>query len=475
MTKTVVPVILCGGSGTRLWPLSREALPKQFLSLTGSGTLLQNTAERAIRIAGGREDHVMAVTLEALRDEVSAQLNALSSAMARHVLGEPSARNTAAAVAYAALYARRAFGEEAYLWVLPSDHHIGDDSALAHAFRIALSAAQQGQLVTFGIEPTRPETGYGYIRVGDALDESGALRARAFVEKPSLDVARAYLESREYLWNSGMFLFRTGAVLESYQAHAPEILERVECALAQAASPDHAHPEQYGAVPEEPFDKAIMEKSDRVAVVPCDPAWSDIGGFESLWEIREKDENGNVLEGDAVAQDSKNCLVLAQDRLVACVGVQDLVIAEAGDSILIADRSNADSLRAMVKTLRSQSRPEMRFPTREHKPWGLTRIVSTAQDHIIREITVHPGFSLSHRGANLQWTVLSGEAIIESENGITRRVKAMDTIFAPSEESCTLSAADGSPLRLLEVRFVSANLDAGEKTSPVSSSKKAAA
>lgn len=475
MTRTIVPVILCGGSGTRLWPISREALPKQFLSLTGSGTLLQNTAERAIRIAGGREDRVMAVTLESLRDEVTAQLGALSPDMARHILGEPSARNTAAAVAYAALYAARKFGEDSYLWVLPSDHHIGDDSALAHAFRTALDAAERDHLVTFGIDPTRPETGYGYIRVGEAIGESGALRARAFVEKPSASLAQSYLDSRDYLWNSGMFLFRTGTLLQSYKLHAPDILGQVEQALAQADSPDRAHPDHYGNVVEEPFDKAIMEKSDQVAVVPCDPAWSDIGGFESLWEIREKDEDGNVLEGPAVAQDSRNCLVLAQSRLVACVGVQDLVVAETSDSILIADRSNADSLRTMVKALKAQGRPETRFPTQEGRPWGRSRTVSTESDYAIRELTVNPGMPLSHQGQDLYWMVLSGEAIVNFPSGVTRRIKAMDTIFAPSEEVCTLSAADESPLRLLEIRFTSVQPETGEILTSVSKSKKAAA
>jgi mannose-1-phosphate guanylyltransferase/mannose-6-phosphate isomerase len=475
MTKTIVPVILCGGSGTRLWPISREGLPKQFLSLTGSGTLLQNTAERALRIAGASQDRIMAVTLEALRDEVTAQLEALSPDMARHILGEPSARNTAAAVAYAALYAAQRFGNDAYLWILPSDHHIGDDEALAYAFRAALDAAAQDHLVTFGIQPTRPETGYGYIRIGESLNGAGALHARAFVEKPSREVARSYLESGDYLWNSGMFLFRAGTVLENFRTHSPEILDQVEQALAVATSADRVDADLYGRVAEQPFDKAIMEKSPQVAVVPCDPAWSDIGGFESLWEIRQKDSNGNVLEGPAEAEESRNCLVLAQDRLVACVGVEDLVIAETGDAILVADRKNGDALRTMVKRLKGRGRREITTPTRESKPWGLSKTVSIAPDYAVRELTVHPGAPLSHKGSDLYWIVLSGEALVELASGIVRRIKPMDTIFAHAEEICSLSAADGAPLRLLEVRFTPAQPEATRMDAPVSSSGKAAA
>lgn len=475
MTKTIVPVILCGGSGTRLWPISREKLPKQFLSLTGEGTLLQNTAERALRISGASEDRMMAVTLEALRDEVSAQLEALSPAMARNILGEPSARNTAAAVAYAALYAAQNFGNDAYLWILPSDHHIGDDVALAQAFRTALEAASQDHLVTFGIQPTRPETGYGYIRIGDALNGGAALHARAFVEKPALDVAQSYLESGDYLWNSGMFLFRVGAVLENYRTHASDILDQVEQALAVAVSADRAEAQMYGKVAEQPFDKAIMEKSSRVAVVPCNPAWSDIGGFESLWEIREKDSNGNVLDGFVEAEDSRNCLVLAQDRLVACVGVQDLVVAETGDSILIADRKNGDALRTLVKRLKANKRREVSTPTQEAKSWGLSKTVSIAPDYALRELTIQPGTPLSEQGANLSWTVLSGEALVQLPNGIVRRVKPTDTILVQAHESCTVSAAEGAPLRLLEVRFTPAQPEAARTDVSASPSGKAAA
>lgn len=475
MTKTIVPVILCGGSGTRLWPISREKLPKQFLSLTGGGTLLQNTAERALRIAGTAESRVMAVTLEALRDEVAGQLEALSSEMGRNILGEPSARNTAAAVVYAALYAAQRFGNDAYLWVLPSDHHIGDDAALAQAFRAAIEAAQQDYLVTFGIKPTRPETGYGYIRIGEALNGGGALHARAFVEKPSLDVARSYLESGDYLWNSGMFLFRVGAVLENYRTHAPDILDQVEQALSVAPSADRVDADLYGQVAEQPFDKAIMEKSPRVAVVPCDPAWSDIGGFESLWEIREKDKNGNVLEGPVDTEDSRNCLVLAQDRLVTCVGLEDLVIAETGDSILVADRRNGDALRTLVKRLKANKRPEVSTPTRETKAWGVSKTVSIASDYAVRELMLQPGARLSEPGADLRWIVLSGEALVELPNGIVRRIKPTEAIFAHAQEPCTVSAADGAPLRLLEVRFTPVQPEAARTDALASSSGKAAA
>lgn len=366
MSTLVVPVILCGGSGTRLWPASRDQHPKQFLNLMGENSLLQETALRALRTTNAVLDNVVTVTLGSLSHQVAEQLSALEGRASQHILSEPSARNTAAAVAYAASYIEALWGPDALMLVLPADHHIGNEAALSAAFTQGIAAAAEGYLVTFGIEPTRPDTGYGYIRLGDELSLKSVHQAAAFVEKPKLDVAKAYVESGEYLWNSGMFLFKAGQVLSQFQTHAPHILEAVREAMiaGQKGAPDSA---LYAAIPSEPFDKAIMEKTPSVAVIPCNPAWSDIGSWESLWDIREKDAASNVIEGAPVLVDSTGCLVISKsDRLVACAGVSNLVVIDTGDTIFIGDRSNSDSLKALVAALKKSGYPQVSVPPADH-------------------------------------------------------------------------------------------------------------
>ncbi len=368
MTQKVIPVILCGGSGTRLWPASREQHPKQFLPLVDKYSLLQNTMLRALRISGAHAGQLVTVTLGALSAKVEEQLSALDPAATMNILSEPSARNTAAAVAYAAVHASLAFGEDSLLWILPADHYIGNEAEMREAFRQACRAAEKGALVTFGIKPTRAEIGYGYIRLGEEMPGGTVYRADSFVEKPDLPTARGYLAAGNYLWNSGMFLFSARTLFEEYERHAPGILEKVRAALAHGAANDH-----YNAIPEAPFDKAIMEKSSRVAVIPCDPSWSDIGSWESLWEIRKKDEQGNVIEGNAVCHSTRDCLIQSHKRLVACAGVENLVVIETGDALLVANRSDAESMRSLVKMLKKNGYEEMArvLPANEEAVCGI--------------------------------------------------------------------------------------------------------
>ena len=300
MAEAIIPVILCGGSGTRLWPASREHHPKQFLPLIDTRSLLQNTMLRALRVSGARANELVVVTHTTLAPQVHEQLREVSPAAPYHILREPLSRNTAAAVAYAAIYISRVFGKDALMWVLPSDHHVADEEAMKAAFQDAVAIARKGHLATFGIRPSRPETGYGYIRQGKPLAGNAVYQAEAFVEKPDAKTAAEYIAAGNYMWNSGMFLFRVQTILNEYLNFAPDILRAVYPAIDEALHPTEADHDHYAAVAETPFDKAIMEKSSRVAVVPCDPAWSDIGSWESLWEIGEKDENDNVVSGNAV-------------------------------------------------------------------------------------------------------------------------------------------------------------------------------
>ena len=288
---------------------------------TGGGSAL-----RALRISGGAASQLVTVTLGALSDKVKSQLRALDSGAATHVLSEPSARNTAAAVAYAAEYVGQTFGKDALMWVLPADHYIGNEAEMSAAFAHAVRAAEEGFLVTFGINPTRPETGYGYIRLGLPLPGGVVHKADAFVEKPDSRTALAYIAAGNYLWNSGMFLFSAGALVTEYERHAPAILEKVRQALHHGSHLPGAANDYYGAIPEAPFDKAIMEKSAKVVIIPCDPDWSDIGSWESLWELQQKDTDGNVIQGNAVCHDTRDCLIHAKKRLIACAGVENLAL-----------------------------------------------------------------------------------------------------------------------------------------------------
>lgn len=356
----IVPVILCGGSGTRLWPASREKLPKQFLPLMSERSLLQETALRTLRTVGAQASHIVTVTLGELSQHVAGQLAALDVTATRHILCEPGARNTAAAVAYAASHVAAEFGPDALMLVLPSDHHIANEAELKSAYAAGIDAAKAGYLVTFGIRPTRPETGYGYIRLGPTVAGLAKVqRAAAFVEKPNLDVAKLYLAAGDYLWNSGMFVFTAGKVLAEFKQHSPEILAQVQKAV-QAGTPTLPDNALYKAIPSEPFDKAIMERSGDVVVIPCDPDWSDIGSWESLWEIRQKDSEQNVAQGNTALHASTGCVVLAKsERLVACAGLSNIVVIDTGDTILVADRTNADALKALVGQLKKAGNPHV--------------------------------------------------------------------------------------------------------------------
>lgn len=452
MTDIIVPVILCGGSGTRLWPASREHHPKQFLKLMGEFSLLQETALRAMRITGAPASHLVTVTLGKLGGEVRNQMEFIDDDAANHILNEPSARNTAAAVAFAATYVKKHFGPQALMWVLPADHHMGDENALRLAFQEGLKAARKNHLVTFGISPTRPETGYGYIRVGNVLMGDKVLDAEQFVEKPDLATAQGYLESGDYLWNSGMFLFSAKGVVKEFERHAVEILDGVTVAT-HGMKPGEAVAALYNQIPEMPFDKAIMEKSPLVAVVPCNPSWSDIGSWESLWEIRDKDKNGNALDGRVAAYSTKNSLVQAKDRLIACAGLENIVIVDTGDAILIADRANGDAMKTMVKSLKKAGAIEVIQPPPGVQHSEMSAPVDNPTDYSVRELTVHPGEKLSlsgHEHQSIFWTVLEGQAVVTIGES-KKQVQDQETIFIPSAVDYSLANTSNNELKIVEV------------------------
>jgi mannose-1-phosphate guanylyltransferase/mannose-6-phosphate isomerase len=348
----IIPVILCGGSGTRLWPLSHRGRPKQFLELAdGGASLLQQTARRFQKIA--RAGPIVTVCLEAHAAETCRHLAALDPALACHILREPQARNTAAACALAAHYVRAHFGGDALMLITPADHHIGNEAILAEAVARAAPAAEAGYVALLGIPPARAETGYGYIAPGEALPFPGLRGAWKFMEKPEAAVAEELVRSGAWLWNSGIYFARADAVLAAFARFAPEI--------ARGATPGaegRPCPRLYAAIPAMPFEKAVIEKLDTLAVAACGEGigWSDVGSWASLWEGGAKDADGNVRlaggTGRIFSGGAQGCLIRAGSRPVACIGVRDLIVVDTEEGILVADRRDGDALRALAKEFR---------------------------------------------------------------------------------------------------------------------------
>ncbi len=358
----IIPVILCGGSGTRLWPESREDLPKQFLKLVDDHSLLRNTIDRAVKVTACSVEDIVCVCLGQLADDISQVLN--EAGAGGHVLSEPMARNTAAAVALASEYCAQTFGPDCFIWILPSDHYIGKLDVLQNAVNCAVDSASQNKLVTFGITPTRPETGYGYIKCEKSSDLS-ILPVERFVEKPDFQTALSFLQDGSYYWNSGMFLFRASVVLEAFAALSSDILEAVRVAIT-AGTITTPSANDYANVPKQPFDKAIMEKSGDVTVIPCDMAWSDVGTWESIWEISQKSEEKNVTSGNVLAVDSKDCLIRSNSgRLVAVAGLENIVVIDTKDAVLVTLKTSSDPLKKLVEQMKTETRDQLYYSAPE--------------------------------------------------------------------------------------------------------------
>jgi len=407
----IIPVILSGGVGSRLWPLSREHFPKQCLPLTDTEySLLQQTMLRtaALDVASPivvcNEDH---------RFLIAQQLQALKVKDASIVL-EPKGRNTAPAIALAALEAQRCHGNEALLLVLPADHVIRDVAAFEATIQQAVTLANEDALVTFGVQPTRPETGYGYICAGEDY------AVAEFVEKPNLEKAQVYLDSGDYLWNSGMFLFRAKAFLDELAVHREDIFQAVSQAY-QERSEDldfvRIDAELFAQCPEESIDFAVMEPTKKAKVVPYAGDWSDIGAWDALYDYADKDADNNVLLGDVMAEGSTNCLIRSESRLIAAVGVQDLVIVETADAVLVMDKNNAQDVKKIVKRIQAEGREEHMYHTTVHRPWGTYQTVDLGNRHQVKRIMVKPGEKLSvqmHHHRAEHWVVVSGTAKVQN-------------------------------------------------------------
>jgi mannose-1-phosphate guanylyltransferase/mannose-6-phosphate isomerase len=449
----LIPLILSGGSGTRLWPVSRRNLPKQFLSLSGDETLFQQTVRRASRLPDAASPVVVAS--DDHRFLAAEQLQELNVTGAS-ILLEPVARNTAPAIAVGALQAMTR-DPEAIILVLPADHLIGDDAAFTDAVAKAVPLAMEGWLVTFGIRPDRAETGFGYIHRGAALAGS-AFKVDQFVEKPALDVAESYLASGEYDWNSGMFLFRASRYLDELDVHAPFMLNAARAAFASANTDldfIRLDPEAFAAAPNNSIDYAVMEKTSRAAVVPVSCEWSDIGSWDALWMAAEKDVAGNHFEGDVIALDTRGSLIRSHDRhLVATIGLDDVVIVTTPDATLVARRDASQDVKKIVDQLKSAGRTEHDLHRVVRRPWGSYDSLESGDRFQVKRIVVKPGAALSlqmHHHRAEHWIVVKGVAEVTCDDKVFLLAENQST-YLPLGSRHRLRNPGKVPVELIEVQ-----------------------
>jgi mannose-1-phosphate guanylyltransferase len=404
---SICPVIMAGGSGTRLWPLSRAAHPKQFLKLHGEDTMLQATVKR---LSGLDIQSSIIICNEEHRFFVAEQLREIDKLGS--IILEPVGRNTAPAIALAALTAK----DDPLLLVLAADHVIQDEAAFSAAVTLAIPLAEAGNLVTFGITPNEPNTGYGYIKRGNAV--GSGFEVDKFAEKPSSDVARDYLSSGDYYWNSGMFLFRASNYLEELKKFRPDILEQCEASVMEVkADLDflRINKETFESCPAESVDYAVMEKTSRAVVVPMDAGWSDIGSWSSLWDISEKDGEGNSAHGDVILHNTRNSYVRSDNKLVAVIGVDDLVVVSTKDALMVAHKDSVQDVKMITESLKIQARSEWQLSREVYRPWGKYDSIDSGERYQAKRITVKPGAKLSvqmHHHRAEHWVVVSGTALV---------------------------------------------------------------
>ncbi|MBI1209117.1 MAG: mannose-1-phosphate guanylyltransferase/mannose-6-phosphate isomerase [Azospirillum sp.] len=452
--QKIHPAILSGGAGVRLWPMSREQFPKQVLNLTSDHSMIQETALRVLDPENFTSPLV--VCNEEHRFVIAEQLRQIGCQPARIIL-EPVGRNTAAAVAVSALTIA-AEDPDGLMLVLPADHLIRDRRGFHAAVAQAAAAARAGSLVTFGIVPTAPETGYGYIRRGAAMGRlDGTFQVAAFVEKPSREVAQTYIERGDHFWNSGMFLFPVAEVLAELERFEPAVVAACREALAGAVDDVDflrlaAAP--FAAAPTISIDYAVMERTERAVVVPADIGWTDVGSWSALWEIAAKDSGGNVQIGDVISTGSRNCYLRSEGALVAAVGLENIIVVATADAVMVADRDRVGEIKGMVQELKRLGRDEPISHLKVHRPWGFYQLLHHGDRFQVKRLTVNSGAKLSlqlhyHRAEH--WTVVNGTALV-TRNQETILLRENESMFIPLGTPHRLENPGRVPLNLIEVQ-----------------------
>jgi mannose-1-phosphate guanylyltransferase/mannose-6-phosphate isomerase len=452
----LIPTILCGGAGSRLWPVSRELHPKPFIRLADGQSLLQKAWLRGAVLPYVAE--VLTVTNRELffktEDEYREIAGATFKNLPNSFILEPFGRNTAPAIAAAALHVAAKHGDDALMLVLAADHLVADQDAFAAAVAQATLIAQQGKLVTFGIHPDAPETGYGYI-------ETEGSAVRRFVEKPNLEKAQEYLATGRYLWNSGMFCFAAGTILSEMEQHCPAILaaarncmDRSIKANGEGFSQVELTPDTFNLVPDDSIDYAVMEKSHNVAVVPCSIGWSDIGSWNAIGDLTKPDDKGNRIEGEVQLHDVDNCYIQSNERIVGAVGISNLIIVDTPDALLVADRSRAQDVKHIYASLKLQNHQAHKLHNTVHRPWGTYTVLEEASNFKIKRIEVKPGASLSlqmHHHRSEHWIVVSGMAkVINGNNELL--ISTNESTYIPAGHKHRLENPGVLDLVMIEVQ-----------------------
>lgn len=447
--SAVHAVILAGGSGSRLWPLSRQDLPKQFLALDGGVTLLQTTINRLAPMIDAKS--VLIVTQEAL-----AKGEAYHALLPYQTLFEPTGRNTAPAIALAAAYLTQG-GADPIMVVLPADHIIKDEVRFRAHLKIAVEAAESGKLVTFGILPNRPDTGFGYIKARRG-DNPEIYEVERFTEKPDEQTAERFLKDGDYYWNSGMFVWRASVILEEIQQHLPAVHQVIQNIIAESSAMgkfQKAVEKHFAAMPSISIDYGVLEKSGRVSLIPCDIGWNDVGSWQAVHEISTHDKNGNALQGKVIALDCKNSLIRAEKRLVAAIGVEDLCVIETADAILISKNDQTQRVREVVDELKHRGATEHIYHAKVNRPWGSYTVLEEDQDGFkIKRIEVAPGARLSlqsHRKRSEHWVVVSGTATVTNGEQVITVQKNQST-YIPIGTKHRLENLGSEPLHIVEIQ-----------------------
>jgi mannose-1-phosphate guanylyltransferase/mannose-6-phosphate isomerase len=449
----ITPVILCGGSGTRLWPLSRNSYPKQLLPLVTSNSLLQDTVIRSKIIS--QVTAPLVICHEDHRFLVAEQLQQMGVSDAKIML-EPVGKNTAPAAALAALYLSRHHADPLML-VLPADHVIQDTEKFHAAVKAATVIAETGCLVTFGVIPTKPETGYGYIKKADSLAGTDGYRVDKFVEKPDFATAEGYVNSKEYFWNSGIFMFRASSFIAELREHAPAILAACEKAMSGVVTDldfMRIREAEFADCPSDSIDYAVMEKTQNAAVVPLAADWSDVGSWSALYDVQKADEDGNVVHGDVFTEQVNNSYLRAESRMLAVVGVSDHIVVETPDAVLVAHKDHCQDVKAIVASLKARQRPETNLHRRVYRPWGHYETVDKSTCFLVKRITVKPGARLSlqmHHFRSEHWVVVSGNATVTRDEE-TFLLSENQSTYIPVGVKHRLENAGTNDLELIEVQ-----------------------